>query len=419
MSVVYRAVDQRLDRAVALKVLRWDRGLGDADALLRKEARALARVSSPFVVEVYDVGEHLGAVYVVMELVVGATLRQYATRAPSAVGKKVPPERLIDAIVQAGRGLADAHEAGVIHGDVKPENILISQRKDLRRDTEVRAKISDFGLALVPRARTSSEFSEEFRSQEGSSYPPRNVSSSEQLRGAPASASSLVGTPAYMAPELFWGTSPNAGSDQYAFCVTAYEALVRERPFANLGAEDLRALNDVALFARAARVPLPAAAARALVRGLHPDPTKRHPNVRTLVEALRPRRWGTGALAAAAAVLAAVVGISVWSVATRPVPDRCLEVATVAEGLTNAQTRSDFQKAFLATHAADAAESAHLVDAEWTRFFDEWTTERIAACRRAAPEARSAVRHVPSPAEKSASTAASPMPVPFATSFSG
>ncbi len=370
MSVVYSALDERLDRTVALKVLRWDRGLGGADALLREEARALARVSSPFVVDVFDVGEHLGAVYIVMEMVVGETLRQFA-----CASVRNPRERVMEALIQAGTGLADAHAAGVIHGDVKPENILICVDQHLGSAAAIRAKISDFGLALVPRRRGESSLGGP-QKDERISYEPREVFGGK---------SSFVGTPAYMSPELFNGTRPNAKSDQYAFCVTAYEALAGERPFAPSRGQDVRDVN-VDTLARIAMLPISASAARALLRGLHPDPSKRHPNMRALVDALRPRKWGAGALVAGATLLASVVAGVVWLAATRPAQDRCRDEAQPAIDLASPKTLEGFRSAFLATGSPSAAESARLVEAEWNRFLDEWRVARVSACHaQAAP----------------------------------
>jgi tetratricopeptide (TPR) repeat protein/predicted Ser/Thr protein kinase len=171
MGVVYSAYDPELDRRVAVKILRRTRA-GDQ---LREEARAIAKLAHPNVIAVYDVGEADGEVFVAMEHVEGQTLRDWL-RTPRSTSE------ILDVFVQAGRGLAAAHAAGLVHRDVKPSNIMVG--------TDGRARVLDFGLA-----RTGVE--------EGV----------------------IAGTPAYMAPEQRRGERTDARADQYAFAVALSEAL--------------------------------------------------------------------------------------------------------------------------------------------------------------------------------------------------
>ena len=145
-GVVYAARDPELDRLVALKLLHYR---GDAqssahEALLLREARAMAKLSHPNLVPVYEVGSWEGSVFVAMELVEGGTLRDWLARGVR--------ERALDVLRAAGAGLAAAHDAGLVHRDFKPENVLVGN--------DGRARVADFGLALalrltchVPRSR--------------------------------------------------------------------------------------------------------------------------------------------------------------------------------------------------------------------------------------------------------------------------
>ena len=187
MGEVYRALDTRLRRKVALKVLRPDRRGDEAVARLFREARSAAGLSHPNSVAIHDVGEAEGIFYIVMELVTGAPLLAY-------VGDdRVPVARKLAWLVDVARALAAAHKTGVIHRDVKPSNVMVS-------DDGV-VKVLDFGLAksLAPMS---------FRTQVGHS----------------------LGTPRYMSPEQMAGEEVDARSDQYAFALTAYELVTGKHP---------------------------------------------------------------------------------------------------------------------------------------------------------------------------------------------
>lgn len=187
MGEVYRASDTRLRRKVALKVLRADRGGAEAVARMFREARAAAVLAHPNTVAIHDIGEHEGHCYIVMELVSGQPLLAY-------VGDtRVPAARKLGWLVDVASALSAAHKAGVIHRDVKPSNVMVS-------DDDI-VKVLDFGLArpLDPVS---------FRTQVGH----------------------VLGTPRYMAPEAIAGAEVDARSDQYAFGLTAYELLAGKHP---------------------------------------------------------------------------------------------------------------------------------------------------------------------------------------------
>jgi len=204
MGVVYEAVDTRLGREVALKLVLPELLLAQSSRpRLLREARAMAKISHPNVVAVYDVGESEGAVFIAMELIRGVTMRQWL-----AGGARSLPE-ILDVFAQAGAGLAAAHRAGIVHRDFKPDNVLIG--------ADGRAHVVDFGLAF-PRVEA----------------PGAAVAGAAEPRGSEwtgTDANTLVGTLAYMSPEQLQARPLDARSDQFSFCVSLYEALYGQRPF--------------------------------------------------------------------------------------------------------------------------------------------------------------------------------------------
>jgi serine/threonine-protein kinase len=187
MGEVYRAVDTRLRRKVALKVLRPDRDNEDAVARLFREARAAAVLAHPNTVAIHDIGESEGIFYIVMELVAGSSMLAF-------VGNdRIPHARKLGWLLDVARAISAAHKAGIIHRDVKPSNVMVSE-DDI-------VKVLDFGLAR-PIEPVS------FRTQKGH----------------------VLGTPRYMAPEALAGADVSAQSDQYAFGITGYELLAGKHP---------------------------------------------------------------------------------------------------------------------------------------------------------------------------------------------
>ena len=279
MGLVFAAWDPALDRVIAIKVLR-DPWAGSGDAL-RREAIALARLRHPNVVSVFEVGEHNGQLYLAMEYVEGETLRAWARRWHADPKRDIAT--LLQVFLQAVDGLAAAHAAGLVHRDVKPENVMI--------DEHGRVRLMDFGLA---------------RSERTAQTVPDLAGASPS--GTTTDSRGLVGTPAYMAPEQFAGGTPDPAVDQFALVACMYETLYgrRARP------ERMEAAAIVADAAievpRDRRVPR---RLQAIVqRGLAIDPRARWPTMTALATELRrlqqPRwiRWAT-----AGAIAIAVAGI--------------------------------------------------------------------------------------------------------------
>jgi serine/threonine protein kinase len=249
MGVVFEAHDLVLDRTVALKVVRAVDGADVAQARLCLEARAMAKLTHPNVVTIFDVGTVGDRVFIAMELVRGGTLR-------GLVGADRPWRELVRILAQAGRGLAAAHAAGVVHRDFKPDNVLVG--------ADGTARVADFGLACI----------------------------GGPAGGAPAPGhrpGAVAGTLAYMAPERLAGDA-TACSDQFAFCVTAFELLEGYRPFDVVAdeastPERLRALLEHRRLPWA-RPDVPARIRAIFDRGMRPDAEERWPDLDALLAAL-------------------------------------------------------------------------------------------------------------------------------------
>jgi len=284
-GVVYRAFDPELQRVVALKVLVGGAGQAAAPRKERilREARAMAQLSHPNVVTVFDVGVAAGAVFIVMEYVPGTTLERWLHARPRS------PALIVRAFMVAGQGLAAAHAKRLAHRDFKAENVLVSREGQVR--------VTDFGLA---RSLDTAEPGV-LAGMKGSDVTTRT-------RG-------LFGTPAYMAPELFDGHPANAASDQFSFSVALLGALLERHPF---GADQGIQMSELVLRIRAQRIDfsgaqVPAALRGVLLRGLHSDPRARFPSMDVLLAAIeqalraseRPRRMLR--VAALALVIGALV----------------------------------------------------------------------------------------------------------------
>lgn len=277
MGVVWRARDPKLGRQVALKLLKR-RDAARTQQLI-SEAQAMARLSHPNVVSVYDVGVADGTTYIAMELVSGCSLRDWR-----AAAERTVPE-IVATFIAAGRGLSAAHAAGIVHRDFKPDNVLVGD--------DGRVCVSDFGLAA--RARDNSLDLEATRED---AIPPGAV----------------LGTPAYMAPEQFSGGNVDPRTDQFSFCASLYEALYGERPFSG---RTFYELADNVATGRMSPVPKHREVSRSLraiaMRGVSAKPGDRFPSMAHVLAELgrdraRPWRRATAACAVIAGTLALGLG---------------------------------------------------------------------------------------------------------------
>ena len=275
MGVVVAARDPELDRRIAIKLLHGP--VAGTQVRLLREGQAIARLRHPNVIAVHDVGMHEGGMFIAMELVEGVTLRRW-------LAKPRTWREVLAVFVHIGHGLAAAHAAGLIHRDVKPENVLL--------DDDGRVVVTDFGLA-----RTSDDVTS----------TPRDSQSVLDLDVTKTGAT--LGTPAYMSPEQFRHGPIDARSDQFSFCVTLFEALHGARPFPSTTFDKLR---DAVLAGRisAPRRKVPARVERIIARGLAVAPAARFPTMNALVDALdaaaRPRWPWLAAVPALAGVMLAL-----------------------------------------------------------------------------------------------------------------
>jgi serine/threonine protein kinase len=253
MGVVYRGHDPQLDRPVAIKLVS-ESILGERTAVERflREAKTMARIADPNVVQIYFIGELSGRPYLVMEFIEGEDLSDVLKREG-----RLPPKEALRLLALAARGLHAAHKAGVIHRDIKPANLI--------RTREGGIKITDFGIALA---------------QDGAS----------KLTGTGA----IVGTPGYLSPEACLGNTLDARSDIYSLGVVLYELLVGRLPYRNSSPLSMMmeiVQADVPDLLAVDRSFDPALAA--LLRTmLAKDPQQRHPDCATLVAAIEAQASG-------------------------------------------------------------------------------------------------------------------------------
>ncbi|HEY8210865.1 MAG TPA: serine/threonine-protein kinase, partial [Myxococcaceae bacterium] len=279
MGVVYAAYDPELDRKVALKILRsdYDRSLtAELRTRLLREAQAMARLSHPNVIPVYDVGTVGAQVFLAMEFVEGSTLTRHQ--------RAIPRDRsqwraVVSLYLQAGHGLAAAHAAGLIHRDFKPDNVLVS------RDGK-QVRVVDFGLARPEAMGAEPDLSDELPSPPRPSERPsegRQPGSKPVLETPLTQAGMLVGTPAYMSPEQLSGRAVDARTDQFSFCVALWEALHGERPFKGTNAKEIAQAIQGGKPTGPPGAKVPAHLRRLLLRGLAGDPDRRYPGMEALL----------------------------------------------------------------------------------------------------------------------------------------
>ena len=293
MGVVFAALDSELHRRVAIKLLRAD-GADEVSTegreRLMREARALASLSHPNVVTVFDVGAHEGTSFIAMELVDGGNLRGWLRAARRSPGD------ILDRLIDAGRGLAAAHAAGVVHRDVKPDNVLVG--------SDGRARVTDFGLARVERAPIEPHELE----------PPTPGELADLTR-----TGVRMGTPSYMAPEQLGSGRTGPRADQWSYCAMIYEVLAGVRPFPTDDAQARAEAIEVGrLTPPAPGHRVPGWIERIVARGLRADPDARWPSVDAVVAALERGRRRRSRIVRGSAVAAVALAAATWLVlATR------------------------------------------------------------------------------------------------------
>jgi hypothetical protein len=339
MGVVYAAYDPQLHRRVAIKVLQPGAATGSASinhpqARLLREAQALAKLAHPNVLAVHDVGTVGEQVFIALELVDGLNARQW-------MAQERPWREVVRVFGEAGRGLAAAHAAGLVHRDFKPDNVLVGATG--------RVYVMDFGVARSGgHAPTPAELDA--------------LAEASALDTPLTQAGLVLGTPSYLAPELFSGAPASTASDQFAFCVALYEALYGQKPFPRTLHFDSPERWTVLEPARPRRVP--AWVRRVVLRGLRRAPEERYASMAELVSELdRDRQAGVLRLAgavAAAGLLLAGVALTTSGPGT---PAPCSGAARRLAGVWDAPAQASLEAGFAALQTPFAAET-------WTRTRD-------------------------------------------------
>jgi len=374
MGEVYAAYDPELDRKVAIKVLRASSSAG-VDAVegrgrILREAQALAQLSDPNVVAVYDVGTVDDRVFLAMEFVDGSTLSFWQHAQPRTW------REIVTLYAAAGRGLAAAHRRGLVHRDFKPDNAMVG------RDGQVR--VMDFGLvqlgggppvspsvpqdagsAGVPSRRVWVEVSDE-------PMATRPVALFSNARAAELSSVQLthtgasLGTPAYMAPEQFRDEPTDARTDQFSFCVSLYEALYGEPPFQATTVQELaQAVCNGEVREAPQGSQAPGWLREILLRGLRPDPRSRWESMNALLGELERQ---PAVASRRRFVLAAATKLNgIWEA---PAGERSVETAAKAQ----------IRAAFLSTGKVYAEKAWESTASVLDQYAKRWCELYVEAC---------------------------------------
>lgn len=362
MGVVIAAYDPKLDRRVAIKLIHvWRRDDTEHRKRMEREAQAMAKLSHPNVVTVYEVGEHEGQLFLAMEFVKGQDLRGWLGNREDSANWRV----VLEMFIQAGQGLAAAHRAGLVHRDFKPANVFVGQ--------DGRVRVGDFGLArqeleadaeiLTIRARLESEA----------------TALSHELTATGAT----LGTPAYMAPEQFAGKPTDARTDQFSFCIALWEALYGQRPFAGTSLADL--IENVS---KGRCVPPPADQQvptwlrKALERGLSLVRDERYPTTEAMLAALQAdptrRRRVLAGLVAVAVAFPAWFGVRSYLEAQQVAMCEA-DGASIAD-VWNTDVQTKLREGLLATGLSYAETTAVNVMPYFEAQAEVWRDARTEAC---------------------------------------
>ena len=381
MGVVYAAYDPELDRKIAIKLLqaggddnddRDDTAAGQAR--LVREAQAMARLTHPNVIAVYDVGTFGSAVFVAMEFVSGVTMTAHMSKLWKA---GAPPWREVVALyLAAGRGLAAAHAAGIVHRDFKPDNIMVSEQG--------RVLVLDFGLARPTGDAGPLSSDDGLPGEDGHrlSSSGFNAVSSGPMSAQLTRTGAVMGTPAYMSPEQMTGQQTDGPTDQFSFCVALYRGLYGERPFPGSSLADL---TTSVLRGRVREIPrgakVPQWLRRVLLRGLARSPDDRYASMDALLAAVRrnpaKRRstWALGVGAVGLATLAALAGLRIGKNAP------CINAAQAMSETWNTDRANLIDSAFRAVGKTYALDVYKKLNPAITEYADAWSAQRKDACR--------------------------------------
>jgi len=348
MGVVHLGYDEVLDRRVAIKLIRSERAASpEARERLLREARAMARLSHANVVQIFEAGEHDGAVYLAMEYVEGQTLGRWLSAEDRTMQQRVA------LLCAAGRGLDAAHSAGIVHRDFKPDNVLVT--------ADGTPKVTDFGLAGF-----GTLFEAEAKTEDTGLL-------------ALTQTGSILGTPRYMSPEQFGGEPTDERSDQFSFCVALYEAVCGQPPF---GGETLEALATNVLEGRLREPPaearVPRHITKAIQRGLSREPGDRFASMSELLRELEP---GSRGRATAGVVLGVgVVALAFAGLATGD-DETCRGASAELASAWSPDRRRAIETSLAEVDLEFAADAWTRLEPKLERYAQGWVDEHTRACR--------------------------------------
>ncbi len=380
MAVVFSAFDPELNRLVGLKLLKAgtrsepDNGMSSPQARLLREAQALAQLSHPNVVSVYDVGIHNDAIFIAMELLEGTSLRNWLKEKPRT------DKEILRVLGSAGEGLAAAHRAGLVHRDFKPENVVVTR--------DGRIKVLDFGIARS----MSPGQSEPDPPKEPSPAPtqPDSIDSTsstgDYLHASFTKAGTLKGTYAYMAPEQWLGLEIDGRTDQFSFAVVLFEAMYGVRPFPGTSREELYhqiIATQVTFPEDGRRTRLGKRLRRILLKGLSYNPDKRYTSMEELLAelALDPTLKIRRMLSAILVVF--LLAGALWGVGREILERRmaCSGARRMLTGIWDEQAKNQVTQAFLSTGAIYSGDTLTRIERALEQYTQAWATAYEAACR--------------------------------------
>jgi eukaryotic-like serine/threonine-protein kinase len=367
MGLVFSAYDPELNRKVALKLLRPNQSERKrARSRLLQEAQALAKLAHPNVITVYDVGTIGERVFVAMELIEGTTIKGWLAEKPRRW------DEVLEVFIPAGRGLAAAHAANLVHRDFKPDNVLIG------RDGRVR--VMDFGLARPVHSELGgTDEHDDDDDDDDDAADDGGEALDEPLL---TQTGSIMGTPAYMAPEQHLGKPTDARSDQFSFCTALYQALYGERPFDGDDAGTLTQQKLGGKIREPGGASVPGWVRRSLLRGLSAEPGGRFPTMEALLTELGKdprvlrRKIATG-FGLSAAMVATVWGV--YWIRNRQ-PPVCLESADQLAVVWNDARRSTVQAGLSAVDREFVPTTVTLVSGALDEYAAAWTQMHTEAC---------------------------------------
>jgi tetratricopeptide (TPR) repeat protein len=365
MGVVYAAYDPELDRKVALKLLHHEKAAPEGRRRLLREAQAMARLTHPAVVTVHDVGEHEGRVFIAMEYVDGVTMREWLR------GSVRPWREVLSIYLRAGRGLVAAHALGLVHRDFKPDNVMITAVRSAPDAPIERVRVMDFGLA-----RAFGPLTDRDPNREDADFRPRyDMLDSSVTLG-------IAGTPAYMAPEQKADADVDARADQFSFCVTVWEGIYGDKPFAMENLAELAVAQLAGRIEAPRKRGVPPRIRRTLERGLAAQPDQRFESMEALLAELEydPSRR-RALLGVAASGLVVTAGVAGWLVFDRSRAEAACEAegAAIAE-IWNDAARERVREGLVAANPKLGATTADLVVRSFDAYADAWQSARRQSC---------------------------------------